>query len=311
MNFEYFNGYEYNKFQSRGFNNTSLEIQDSYLYHYHMGDFIKKLYAVFDIENLPVSMSKRLIFNAVFLGGVGCVFRSEAYGLLFQPCSFRDFNVNYDPVYAVVDNPYMQTAENTYKIGDDCELLHFDTNYCSVLEWLDFFATLKAQLTGTVINQGRTLNNPYVFACDDVRVAKSFKALADKVSGGDPFIFGDKRLFNTSDGSLSMQMFNKELKKNFILQEVYEIIEEIEQEFLQTIGVPRMYFKKRERMTDDEVNKNDVNTSLLRDSWLDTLNECCERINKKFDTEMRFKIRSNIVNGGESNAESQASENLL
>lgn len=297
-------GYEYNKWQSWGVNNTSLEIQDSYLYRYHFNDFLKKLYAVFDVENLPDSFSKRLLFNVVFCDGVGCVFSTDTYGLIFQPCSFRDFNINYDPVYAMVSNPYMRWPVDELKIGIDCELIHFDLNYCSIVEWLDYFATLKAQMTGVLINQTQTLVNPYIFMCENPKIANSFKNLAQKISGGDPFIFGDKNLFDL-EGNLNVQLLNKDFKRNMIIHEVYEIVEEIEQSFLETIGVPRMYFKKRERMTDDEVNKNDVNTSLLRDSWLDTLNECCDRVNKMFDTDMHFKVSENIVNGGISNVQSQ------
>ena len=303
-------GYEYNKWNTLGVNNNSLDIQNTYLYRYHMHDYLRKLYAVFDLEDMPESMSKRLIFNTVFGDGVGCVIDTTKYGLLFQPCTFREVNVNYDPVYAMVSNPYMEIANRDYKIGEETELLHFDINYCSIFTWLDYFATLKSQLTAVIMNQSRTLNNPYIFMCENPKIAKSFKALAEKVSDGDPFIFGDKNLF-TVDGELNVELFNKELNKNFILQEVYEIVEEIEQSFLETIGVPRMYFKKRERMTDDEVNKNDVNTSLLRDSWLDTLNEGCEKVNKHFGTNMRFKVSDNIVNGGESNVSTQPTENLL
>jgi len=275
-----------------------------------MFDYMRKLYAVFDIDNLPESMSKRLVFNVVFGDGVGCVIDTKEYGLLFQPCTFRDVNVNYDPVYAVISNPYMKISDNVFKIGEKCELLHFDINYCSVTTWLDYFATLKAQLSAVIMNQSRTLTNPYIFMCENPKIAKSFKAMADKISDGEPFVFGDKALFNV-DGNLNVELLNKDFKKNLILQEVYEIAEEIEQSFLETIGVPRMYFKKRERMTDDEVNKNDVNTSLLRDSWLDCLNECCEKINAMFNTEMRFKVSENIVNGGEANADTQPTENLL
>lgn len=310
MNNSYIDGYHYNKFQSLGVNNNSLDINNSYLYRLHMKMLGDKFFAVFDIENMPPSFSKRLIFNAVFLGGVACVFDDEKYGLMCQPCTFRDVTVNYEPAYAVVSNPYAQIVDDSLKIGEDCELIHFDLNYCSIVDYLDYFATLKAQLTSVLINQSRTLENPYIFACENPKIANSFKSLATKVSNGDPFIFADKNLF-TIDGKLNMELFNKELSKNFIMDKVVEIIDDIEQEFLQTIGVPRMYFKKKERMTDDEVNKNDSNTSLLRDYWLDNLNECCEKINSRFNIDMKFKVSENVVNGGEANVSTQPTDNLL
>ena len=293
-------GHDYNMFQSLGFDNTSLDVRDTYLYRFAFHDFLVKLYAVYDVENLPDSFSKRLMFNAVFLDGVACVFESEKYGLLCQPCTFRDRNVNYDPVYAVVSNPYMQTPTQDLKIHDNCELIHFDLNYCSVTEWIDFFANLKAQYNAAFINQARTLTNPYIFMCDDDKIARSFMKLADTVSDGTPFIFADKNLFDM-EGKLKMELFNKDFKKNFIAEELYQLIEEVEREFLQFIGVPRMYFKKKERMTEDEINKNDTNTSLVRDYFLDTLNESCKRVNKMFNTDMRFKLSENIINGGEVN----------
>ena len=307
---KFINGFDYMAWQSLGVNNNSLDINNTYLYRWHFKNLLDKFYAVFDIENMPPSFSKRLIFNAVFIGGVACVFDDEKYGLMCQPCTFRDVTVNYEPAYAIVSNPYAQIVDYSLKIGEDCELLHFDINYCSIVEYMDYFATLKAQLTGVMINQSRTLENPYIFACENSKIAESFKKMATKISEGDPFIFADKNLF-TVDGKLNMELFNKELSKNFIMDKVVEIIDDLEQEFLQTIGVPRMYFKKKERMTDDEVNKNDSNTSLLRDYWLDTLNESCEKINNMFNTNMSFKVSENVVNGGESNVATQPTENLL
>lgn len=307
---KFINGFDYMAWQSLGVNNNSLDINNTYLYRWHFKNALDKFYAVFDIENMPPSFSKRLIFNAVFIGGVACAFDDDKYGLMCQPCTFRDVTVNYEPAFAVVSNPYAQIVNDDLKIGKDCELLHFDLNYCSIVDYLDYFATLKAQLASVIINQSRTLENPYIFTCENPKIAESFKKIATKISEGDPFIFADKNLF-TVDGKLNMELFNKELGKNFIMDKVVEIIDDLEQEFLQTIGVPRMYFKKKERMTDDEVNKNDSNTSLLRDYWLDTLNESCEKINNMFNTDMSFKVSENVVNGGESNVATQPTENLL
>lgn len=306
----YINGYEYNKFQSFGLENKGTNSQENYLYHYNFRNLLQKLYAVFDMENMPKSWDKRLLFNVVFLDGVGCAFDHPDYGLMFQPCTFRDVTVNYQPAKAVISNPYMKLSDYTYTIGEDCELIYFDLNYCSMIEMLDYFADLKTRLLAVIFNQSMNLNNPNIFACGSKRIADSLKKMYDDISQGKPSIFADKELF-TVDGELNVQQFNKELSKNFILTDVYELVESVEQSFLETIGVPRMYFKKRERMTDDEVNKNDVNTSLLRDSWLDVLNECCERVNNMFGTEVRFKVSENIVNGGKSNVQSPADTNLL
>ena len=303
-------GHEYNKYSAMQIENKGLNTQENYLYNWNFRNLIQKLYAVFDVVNMPPSWDKRLLFNSVFLDGVGCVFEHDQYGLMFQPCSFRDVTVNYQPAKAVISNPYMKIADYTFDIGTDCELIYFDLNYVSMIDMIDYFADLKTRLLSVVFNQSMNLNNPNIFACDNKRIADSFKKMVTDVSEGKPAVFSDKELFDM-DGNLKIQQFNKELKKNFILPEVYELVEQVEQTFLETIGVPRMYFKKRERMTDDEVNKNDVNTSLLRDSWLDNLNECCERVNNMFGTDVKFEVPENIVNGGEANVQSQSDKNLL
>lgn len=306
----FFTGHEYNKYSAMQIENKGLNTQENYLYNWNFRNLIQKLYAVFDVVNMPPSWDKRLLFNSVFLDGVGCVFEHDRYGLMFQPCSFRDVTVNYQPAKAVISNPYMKIAEYTFDIGTNCELIYFDLNYVSMIDMIDYFADLKTRLLSVVFNQSMNLNNPNIFACDNKRIADSFKKMVTDISEGKPAIFADKELFDV-EGNLKIQQFNKELNKNFILTEVYELVEQVEQSFLETIGVPRMYFKKRERMTDDEVNKNDVNTSLLRDSWLDNLNECCERVNNMFGTTVKFEVSENIVNGGAANVQSQSDKNLL
>ena len=57
----------------------------------------------------------------------------------------------------------------------------------------------------------------------------------------------------------------------------------IEQEFLTRIGLPNTNTDKKERLTTDEVNSNNVETRALADLWLDTINRECDKAREMFD----------------------------
>ena len=56
----------------------------------------------------------------------------------------------------------------------------------------------------------------------------------------------------------------------------------VENEFCTRVGIPNTNTDKKERMSTDEVNMNNAETTGLADQWLETLQDCSEKARDMF-----------------------------
>ena len=61
-----------------------------------------------------------------------------------------------------------------------------------------------------------------------------------------------------------------------------ETLAGLENRFATAVGLPNANTQKRERMLTDEVNANNVETYSNASMWLETIQECCDRVNTRF-----------------------------
>ena len=71
-------------------------------------------------------------------------------------------------------------------------------------------------------------------------------------------------------------------KENFIADDVQLLKRKIVNEFLTDIGINNTNLDKRERLTDDEVNANNVETVVNIKLWKQNVEKCCKYVNAMF-----------------------------
>ena len=117
-----------------------------------------------------------------------------------------------------------------------------------------------------------------------------FKKMFDTIMSGEPAAFIDKNLFD-EEGREQWTMFNQQLRQVYIAGDILEDMRKWEMRFDTEIGIPNANTDKKERLITDEVNANNAETYSKVDLWLTTMQECCEKVNAMFNTELDVRLR--------------------
>ena len=103
----------------------------------------------------------------------------------------------------------------------------------------------------------------------------------------------DKKIL-TEQGEKSWQVFQQNLKQNYIVSDLLQDMRRVENDFCSKVGIPSTNTEKRERMSESEVTRNDVETESLIDAWLTRLQDDIRTANELFpDINLSVKKRWN------------------
>ena len=129
----------------------------------------------------------------------------------------------------------------------------------------------------------------------------------DQISTGSPAVFVDRQLFD-DEGNPQWLLFNQNLKQTYIAGDILNDMAMIEDSFNTEIGIPNANTEKRERLIQDEVNANNVDTMAKATLWLESIREGLEKTNKLYGTNISVKFRFNNETGGALEREAEAYE---
>ena len=120
-----------------------------------------------------------------------------------------------------------------------------------------------------------------VFGAESKTEAESLKKMFDQIRSGNPAVVIGKKFFR-DDGSPNWQPFQANVKNIYIVSDLLSDIRKIKEAFLTDIGTPNCNTDKRERLTDDEVNSNNVETRTKVELWMDSIQRGIREAKKLF-----------------------------
>ena len=203
------------------------------------------------------------------------------------------------PTKIRVHNPLLPDA-NEFTINEDCAVLKVNPNYTGVMDIVDYYAVKLAMLSADIESNLFNSKLSYLFTVADQTAAATVKKLYDQIGQGTPAVVVDKKIL-TEDGKASWQVFQQNLSQNYIVSDLLEDMRRVENDFCTKVGIPTTNTEKRERMSESEVTRNDVETEALIDSWLTRLKDDVATANRIFpglnlNVEKRWNNESNINN---------------
>lgn len=284
-------------------NNTSFRFFSRYLW--------EKILSVF-VFDLPPTFGKELFLNALFANGVVTIVPTAKYGLLAQWGVYGGYNVNYQPRYMLFSNPLLpELSGRELVIGKDCAVIRLTDDWLGVVDLVAFYAGKMALATQAIDVNLINSKLAYVFAAKDKTQAQSFKKLMDTINNGETSVVVDKSLF-AEDGSANWQAFQQNLKQTYIVTELLNDCAKIEDEFNTRIGIPNANTEKRERLISDEVNANNVETSILAAGWLENIREGCDTVREMYGAEIKvdWRVKPNVGNAERSDDVSNRAKEL-
>lgn len=258
---------------------------------------IQKIISVYEFKNIPEHWSVDYFLYTLFMWGYVAVVKTDKFGVIPQQCGLQGYDVFYRPTNAIISNPLLKGILNP-EIGKQCELIRMQPDYGSCWDIVSYYADLLSLSTETLATNLTNSKLAYIFACEDKTVAESMKKIMDKVMAGELAVFGDKKLF-LEDGTPMWTTFAQNLQQNYIVGDILDDMIKIDARFCSEVGIPNVNMAKASGVTDNEVEANNVDTKTKASLWLETMKQCCKKVNKMFGTNLDVDFRFDIKEDNE------------
>lgn len=266
---------------------ANMHVLNTQVGRFYQRYLLKKALSVFK-WTLPDWWDENYFLYVLYCRGYAAIFDSGKFGVIPQECGLQGYNVFYRPTHCVIANPLLDIKRR--KIDEDCVLMQLQPDYMGVLDLCGHYAE-KMALASSAINQNlwHTKIATVFFAGSDAE-QQSIKKAFDRMSDGSPMVVVNKNL-RDADGNLKYEVFNRDVKQSYVISDLISDLRKIEAEFDTRIGVPNANTDKRERLITDEVNANNVETHILADMWMDSIQDGIEKARDMFGIKMKCEWR--------------------
>ena len=247
----------------------------------------------FKWSGLPPTVSNRFIEWTLLTSGLSIFYDNSKYGFLsLRGTPAGQLNMYEDPVrYQVYGNLFI----NELVLAKDCVPIWCNRVRRPDMDVVDYFSSRLANLNMTIDENIRTQKHPTIIAADESEVFSLQNAYAE-VSEGQPVVWGFPGTFSPS--ALKERMFTLDLgvHPDTILKQ-QDTKARIWNEAMTILGIHNVNTDKRERMVTDEVNANNDQVDAVKRSALESRQDACVLINKKYD--LNISVEWNETVGGE------------
>lgn len=269
--------------------NPGIHAGDTRITTYFQRYFLQKAISVFT-WTIPDYWARNFLLYCLYCWGYVAVFNTDKFGVIFQPCGLRGYDVFYRPTHAVIANPLIDRRIEP-QIGKECELLRLTPDYGGIMDIITHYAELMAIAVETARVNLYNSKLSYVFFADNKAASDTFKKLYDQLSSGQPAAVLDKAYQAGPDGVKPWELLMQNVGQNYIADNVLSDMRKIESMFDTDIGIPNANTDKKERLITDEVNSNNIEVLSKCSLWLQELQESCKKINRMFGLSLKVDWR--------------------
>ena len=275
---------------------STVHVKDSGLCRYFTKYLLQKAMSVFEWD-LPETWNKDYFLYVLYCWGYVAVVNTDKFGVIPQGCGLKGYDVFYAPTHAVIANPLLSGILEP-RIGTQCELLKLQPDFSGILDLVGHYAEQMALASQSVSVNLLNSKFSYVFTAKTKALAESLKKMYDQIASGEPAVVIDSRLKNAADGEETWKAFEQNVGGNYIVTNLLADLRKIEAMFDTEIGIPNANTDKRERLIQDEVNANNIETYSKCAMWLENLQDACKRVNDMFGMSISVRWREIPMTGG-------------
>lgn len=277
---------------------STVHVKDSGLCRYFTKYLLQKAMSVFEWD-IPETWNKDYFLYVLYCWGCVAVINTDKFGVIPQGCGLKGYDVFYAPTHAVIANPLLSGILEP-RIGTQCELLKLQPDFSGILDLVGHYAEQMALASQSVSVNLLNSKLSYVFTAKTKALAESLKKMYDQIASGEPAVVIDSRLKNAADGEETWKSFEQNVGGNYIVTNLLADLRKIEAMFDTEIGIPNANTDKRERLIQDEVNANNIETYSKCAMWLENLQDACKRVNDMFGLSIAVRWREIPEMGGAS-----------
>lgn len=279
---------------------STVHVKDSGLCRYFTKYLLQKAMSVFEWD-LPETWNKDYFLYVLYCWGYVAVVNTDKFGVIPQGCGLKGYDVFYAPTHAVIKNPLLSGILEP-RIGTQCELLKLQPDFSGIQDLVGHYAEQMALASQSVSVNLLNSKLSYVFTAKTKALAESLKKMYDQIASGEPAVVIDSRLKNAADCEETWKAFEQNVGGNYIVTNLLADLRKIEAMFDTEIGIPNANTDKRERLIQDEVNANNIETYSKCAMWLENLQEACQKVNRMFGLSISVDWRDIPMMGGEPDA---------
>ena len=263
---------------------TESLVNNNYTWRHYFNRLLELGTTMFEWKNLPDTIDERFLEMTLFNRGSIVWFEDKVLGMLALPAALGGrFNVYRIPITRniIANNGYHKkcTIKNSVIIWNN--FLHSNSRLD-----IEIFSKKLYNLDRTIDVNVNAQKTPILVSCDETE-RLSMKNAYKEYDGNAPVIWGDKRL---NPESLTV------LKTDapYVSDRLYTLKTQIWNEALTFLGINNVNITKKERLLNDEVNRNQGGTIASRYSRLVMRQNACKEINKMFGTNISVDYREDL-----------------
>lgn len=272
--------YDYINAETSRFNPSTIHCTNTKLSRFFQRELLQTAMSVFRFT-LPKTWNRDYFLYCLYCWGYLAIVNTDKYGVIPQGCGLRGYDVFYSPAYAVIANPLISGTLEP-RIGTQCTLIKLQPDFGGIMDTVYYYADMMALCAESAATNTLAAKLAYVFTAKNKSAAESFKKMLDNIASGEIGVVIDRDLIDPTTGRPTWEMFNTQLRNAYIAPDLLENLIKWKQRFCTEIGVPNTNTTKKERLTDDEVNANNVETQTRCALWLESLQQSFEEARNMF-----------------------------
>ena len=227
-------------------------------------------------------IESRFIERTLIENGYCFVYEDSDYGLVCMPCTLVGLNIYNEPTQIQITSPLISKT-----LSVDKGVLIYN-NYTKtglipiIMNYVDRLTEIETTINTNIYLQ----KTPYILVADK-KTEKSVREVASQITSNEPIII--------VKANLTENLQNLALNTNFVADKLYELKQNIENEFLTFIGLNNnSESNKKERMLVDEVNVNNDYINRNVDILYNAREIACKKINEKFGVNWKVIRQNNM-----------------
>lgn len=255
--------------------------------------YVKRFYAfinkMFEYDGLPDTIPQEYLELMIQKYGNVTIAKYNDKLYAFNGKLGGIYNEYMLPTISVVANAYLKMSE-TYKIGEDCEIIRNDVLYQGLDDRIRKYAEILAEIDITIKYSLYNARIPFIASADDDNTKESFDDFYKKIIDGKEYGIPMQRpLADALGKSLDIQQ-TQHVNNN--IKDLMEIRQYYLASFFNELGLNANYNMKREAINENESAMND--DILIPD--IQSMLECrqidIDKVNKMFGTNISVKLSS-------------------
>ena len=263
--------------QMKGRANVGVEYHKRYLYNL--------VYSKFNFK-LPDNWKKNFFRFFLFRWGSIAVIYTKEYGWICSPYSVTKLGLYYTPTQIEVVN-HMFTSGKVGIIGLNSEIVKIFDDYGGLDDLVTNYAQQLAQIDKDVNVNLQNANVSIGYYVNNKKEADTIKEAYAEATDGNPLVVTNKRVFDENNG----KPFLRDVKNNYIVNDLLIAKRTIINEFLTKIGIPNANLDKRERLISNEVNANNAETDCMVTLMEENIEKSFKKLNEISDLNLSVSLR--------------------